>query len=522
VCLVIALAFVGTQRPVYSAFTLVSQWKLDEGTGTTTRDSVGNRTGTLTNGAKWTTAQSSAAASLDGVNDYITLPSLEVTGSTLSITAWVKNTSFPSGVSQRFISKAVDTSEAQTYWMLAQTNNGQNRLLFRLKSGNVTKSLIASTGNLPLNMWYHVAATYDGARMRLYLNGAEVGSVAKTGTLSRGSGVPVQIGRSPEGSNYLRGAIDDVRIYSSTLSKYEVSRVMAAAGSSAPAPPTNQAPSVSLSNPANGASFAAGSTVTVSATAGDTDGTVSRVQFYDGSTLIGTDTTSPYSMSWSSVAAGSHTLKAVATDNKGATTTSATRTVTATTSTSPSNQPPSISLTAPSSGAVFNAPASIALSATASDADGSIARVEFYNGTTRLGTDTSSPYSFSWSGVVAGSYSVKAVAYDNAGGITSSSTRDLTVRSANLPTTAVFQPSANYQTTVNHYVLEIFPLGADTRVANPVASQDLGKPAVANSECRVDIAATIQALPPGTYVATVTAIGNGGSSQSAPSPQFSR
>jgi len=297
---------------------------------------------------------------------------------------------------------------------------------------------------------------------------------------------------------------------------------MAAAGSSAPAPPTNQAPSVSLSNPANGASFAAGSTVTVSATAGDTDGTVSRVQFYDGSTLIGTDTTSPYSMSWSSVAAGSHTLKAVATDNKGATTTSATRTVTATTSTSPSNQPPSISLTAPSSGAVFNAPASIALSATASDADGSIARVEFYNGTTRLGTDTSSPYSFSWSGVVAGSYSVKAVAYDNAGGITSSSTRDLTVRSANLPTTAVFQPSANYQTTVNHYVLEIFPLGADTRVANPVASQDLGKPAVANSECRVDIAATIQALPPGTYVATVTAIGNGGSSQSAPSPQFSR
>src|SRR5262249_23696209 len=77
----------------------------------------------------------------------------------------------------------------------------------------------------------------------------------------------------------------------------------------------NQAPTVSLSQPANGASFTAGSNITVSANAGDTDGTVSKVEFFQGTTSLGVDTTSPYSISWNNVAAGSYTLKAVATDN---------------------------------------------------------------------------------------------------------------------------------------------------------------------------------------------------------------
>jgi len=515
VCLGVVSWFVGTQQTVRTATVLVSQWRLDEGTGRTTSDSVASGSGRLRNGATWTTGRNSAAVSMDGVNDYISLPSLEVTGSALTVSAWVKNSSFPSGVAQRFISKAVDGTESQTYWMLGQINNGQNRLHFRLRAGGATTTLIASTGNLPLNTWYHAAATYDGSNMRLFLNGVQVGSVAKSGPLSSGPNVAVNIGRSPEGSNYLSGAIDDVRIYSSALTSAEVA---ALAGTS-----TNQPPTVSLSGPANGASFAAGTTITVSATAADANGTVSSVQFFDGSASIGTDTSSPYSVSWSGAAVGSHTLKAVATDNGGATTESATRTVTVTSSTPPpTNQPPSVSLTAPSSGATFNAPASITLNATASDADGSIARVEFYNGTTRLGTDTSSPYSFSWTSVAAGSYSLKAVAYDNAGGMTSSSTLDVTVKPPNLPSTAAFTPSSNHATAVDRYVVEIFPAGADTTVANPVATRDIGKPAITNGEIRADISSTILALNPGNYVATVTAFGAGGSSQSPASPQFTR
>ena len=521
VCLA-AIAVVGALETVRSATTLVSQWKVDEGTGTTTRDSIASRSGTLRNGAVWTTGRIGRAVSMDGVDDYITLPALETTGQAFSIAAWVKNSSFPTGVSQPFVDKGTDYTAAGTYWMIGQTAvSGQNRLRFRLKTGTTTTTLTAASGSLPTNTWYHVAATYDGSKMHLYLNGTEVGTVSKSGWVARGTGVPVYIGRSPDGGSYLRGAIDDVRVYSSALSKYEISQVVAAAGST-PSAPTNQPPTVSLSSPASGASYAAGSAIPVSATAADANGTISSVKFYAGSTLIGTDTTSPYSVSWSGAAAGSYTLKAVATDNGGATTASATRTVTVTSGTSTSNPPPSVSLTAPSSGAIFNLGVSITLTATASDSNGSVSRVDFYRDSTLIGSDTTSPYSVIWANAPLGDYALTAVARDNAGATTVSSTRDITVKSATLPTKAVFTPSSNHSTAVSRYVLEIFTAGANTTVANPVSSRDLGKPAVVSGSISVDISSTILSLSPGNYVATVTAVGSTGSTQSAASPQFTR
>jgi beta-glucanase (GH16 family) len=90
----------------------------------------------------------------------------------------------------------------------------------------------------------------------------------------------------------------------------------------------NTPPTVSLTSPANGASFTAPASITVSANAADANGTVAQVQFFNGSTPIGTATSSPYSISWTGVAAGTYSLTAVATDNAGATTTSAAVTVT--------------------------------------------------------------------------------------------------------------------------------------------------------------------------------------------------
>ena len=66
------------------------------------------------------------------------------------------------------------------------------------------------------------------------------------------------------------------------------------------------------------------------------------------------------------------------------------------------NSPPSVALTAPANNASFPAGTSITLTATASDSDGSITKVEFYNGATKLGEDASSPYSFTWPSVPAG------------------------------------------------------------------------------------------------------------------------
>jgi beta-glucanase (GH16 family) len=94
----------------------------------------------------------------------------------------------------------------------------------------------------------------------------------------------------------------------------------------------NLAPTVSLTAPANGASFTAPASINITATAADTDGTISKVDFYNGNTLLGSDATSPYSYSWTNVPAGNYTISAVATDNGGLTTTSATRSVSVTAS----------------------------------------------------------------------------------------------------------------------------------------------------------------------------------------------
>lgn len=77
----------------------------------------------------------------------------------------------------------------------------------------------------------------------------------------------------------------------------------------------NVPPVVAITNPANGASFAAGSVIPITASATDADGSVARVEFYDGSVLLGTDTTSPYEFQWTGASAGSHQLTAKAFDN---------------------------------------------------------------------------------------------------------------------------------------------------------------------------------------------------------------
>jgi RHS repeat-associated protein len=86
----------------------------------------------------------------------------------------------------------------------------------------------------------------------------------------------------------------------------------------------NVAPTVSLTSPTNGATFTAPASITLSATAADSDGTIQKVElFHGGTNLIATITTAPYTFPWTGVAQGSYTLTAVATDNQNASTTSA-------------------------------------------------------------------------------------------------------------------------------------------------------------------------------------------------------
>jgi hypothetical protein len=83
---------------------------------------------------------------------------------------------------------------------------------------------------------------------------------------------------------------------------------------------------------------------------------------------------------------------------------------------STSNTLPSVTISSPSSGSSHAAPASIAINVNATDADGTISKVEFYNGNTKLGEDATTPFSYVWSNIVAGSYTIRVVAIDDRGG----------------------------------------------------------------------------------------------------------
>ena len=195
---------------------------------------------------------------------------------------------------------------------------------------------------------------------------------------------------------------------------------------------TNQPPTVSVTNPGNGTIFLAPATIRLAASASDPDGNITSVAFYSGSTLLGTDNTSPYEYNWINIAAGNYTLQAKAYDNAGVSTTSAAVNIIV----SEPNQPPIISITSPVSGAAFTAPANITITAAASDPDGNIADVKFYQGSILIGSANTSPYSFTWLNVATGSYSLTAIATDNDGATATSSAINIIVNS--LPVSSTF------------------------------------------------------------------------------------
>jgi uncharacterized protein YjbI with pentapeptide repeats len=180
----------------------------------------------------------------------------------------------------------------------------------------------------------------------------------------------------------------------------------------------NQPPTVALTSPANNSTVTKGATLNISATAADSDGSVIRVEFYAGSTLLNMDVVPPYSFDWTTTSAGAYVITARAYDDDGAVTTS--QAVTVNVLPSPNNVPPTVTITSPSNNATVYRVLGTTLKANAGDADGAVTKVEFYAGSTLLGTDTSSPYSFYWKPTSTGNQTLTAKAYDNDGAVTTS------------------------------------------------------------------------------------------------------
>ncbi|MFN3402563.1 MAG: Ig-like domain-containing protein [Cytophagaceae bacterium] len=204
----------------------------------------------------------------------------------------------------------------------------------------------------------------------------------------------------------------------------------------------NQNPTVSITSPANNEILNAPASVNIAVNASDPDGTISKVEFFNGSTMLGEDLTSPYTFQWNNVPAGTYTISARATDNSGATATSSVA-IQVRTSTSGPNQLPTVTITSPANGAFINQ-GDIPVYVNASDSDGSVTKVEFYNGSIYLGEDLTAPYEFIWRNVAPGSYSIVVKAYDNAGAsaITNSNIQVLRSNNTNqLPNVQITSPS---------------------------------------------------------------------------------
>jgi hypothetical protein len=203
---------------------LVAAYGFEEGSGSTLNDNSGNsNNGTLQNGPSWVTnGKFGKALRFDGGNDRVSIPdsnSLDLTTG-MTLEAWVYPTSIESGWDAILIK---EYGSGPTYSILA--NGDGNTPYTYISSNNIGYGAGGGT-TLPVNSWTHVAATFDGATIRLFLNGTQVKTVSFSGAIQV-SARELFIGGSTFLSNEgFPGVIDEVRIYNRALSASEIASDM--------------------------------------------------------------------------------------------------------------------------------------------------------------------------------------------------------------------------------------------------------------------------------------------------------
>ncbi|MBP6335081.1 MAG: T9SS type A sorting domain-containing protein [Bacteroidia bacterium] len=186
----------------------------------------------------------------------------------------------------------------------------------------------------------------------------------------------------------------------------------------------NPPPTVSITSPANGASFITGTVVAISANASD-NGSVATVEFFADGVSLGIDNASPYTANYTATA-GNHNLTARATDNLGAQSTSPAIAITVA-----NNPPPTVAITAPANGSSFITGSVLNITANAFD-NGTVASVEFFVDGVSIGISNTAPYAASYTSVL-GIHSLTARATDNLGAQTTSSAVSINIVSTILP-----------------------------------------------------------------------------------------
>jgi hypothetical protein len=202
---------------------LVGAWGFNEASGSTAADASGNgNAGTIANATHTTTGKFGGALSFNGTNASVTIPdsaSLDLT-SGMTLEAWVD----PTAVGSAWRSVILKEQPADLIYALYAGNAKQKAATDVFTTAD---KQLSGTTNTPLNTWTHLAATYDGATLRLYVNGVQKASKAVTGAIKTSTG-NLRIGGNSIWGEWFAGQIDEVRVYDKALTAAQIQADMAA------------------------------------------------------------------------------------------------------------------------------------------------------------------------------------------------------------------------------------------------------------------------------------------------------
>ena len=203
-----------------------AHWKFEESAGTVYDATANHNNATPHNGVIFRQPGAPLALSgvyslqFDGVNDYVDAPDaagLDV-GNAFTLAFWVKSTT---GLGAEEGKNHGGVGKGFAYRLIWQGWHDGWQLDFR-SSGTVNQqSLVVANSPLVADTWYHMAGTYDGGVLKIYRNGIEIGSKTVGAFPVDNTGESLDIG-GDWWVGYLKGSLDDVRIYDHALTQDEV------------------------------------------------------------------------------------------------------------------------------------------------------------------------------------------------------------------------------------------------------------------------------------------------------------
>jgi hypothetical protein len=209
---------------------LISWWRADKNAN----DFTGANSGTLQGGATANASGEVAQAfSVNGSSGYVSIgnpASLKVTGA-MTIEGWIKPAAGPgdnqlAAILTKWAQDVGSSATSDSYGLWIVNRGGTLKLFSALHKANLSEPNIEG-GSIPLNVWSHVAMTFDPAtgQYLLYVNGAQVASVSSPGN-NVATDRNVAIGREESYlSRYFNGLIDELSVYSRTLSAAEIQAI---------------------------------------------------------------------------------------------------------------------------------------------------------------------------------------------------------------------------------------------------------------------------------------------------------